>query len=162
MTMMRMMRSTVAVTMRMRAKVCWFEKARHEGFCWVQRHGNKFSVQTSNTNWMTFHKICKRMRKREKSCLFRKSKTVKFDAVNCHYMCVNNLNEWQSPRNTFLVFVHDFNNETKSTEFSMAITLPRNTKSVSDDKEKRKKKESRKDLGFLCFETANTNCLNTF
>lgn len=63
-TMVGMVRRTVA--MGMRPEIRWLEKARHEGFGWMQRHDRKISTKLVN-RWRFL--ICKEEMKKICVCL---------------------------------------------------------------------------------------------
>lgn len=96
MTMMGMMRCTV--TMGMWPEIRWLEKARHEGFGWMQRHDRKNSLKLVNKQ------IWSEMEKRENIYLEMKKNLSRIfmNKQNCHD--IFNISS-----------AHDHNNETKST-----------------------------------------------
>lgn len=94
-TMVGMVRPTVA--MGMRPEVRWLEKARHEGFGWMQRHDRKISTKLVN-RWRSL--ICNEEKKKICVCL----EIVWNPEMFIDYSKI-----------AMIFSVHDHNNGTKST-----------------------------------------------
>lgn len=98
MTMMGMMRCTV--TMGMWPEIRWLEKARHEGFGWMQRHDRKNSLKLVNK------RIWSEMEQKKENIYLEMKKNLSrifMNKQNCHD--IFNISS-----------AHDHNNETKSTQ----------------------------------------------